>query len=251
MRYLAKLEGDVIADRSGHGSQLLFGAERDGENRIDYAIQGTSEAAWFSADVERLVFLLSGKLTVTENGRAIPIDAGGYLFIPRGRHVTLAGSEDGRAQFLDIRAWVDQSLTPKLSASGRPLCEHAGRVDVQQFSAHTGHVAEGRAFDTQSLVDRKMGSERIKAFVSLVHPGSGMGLHIHPFDQFYYVLDGTLSIRLGFKDVQLAQGDLVNFPTGLVHSNTNHGSVPTVLLTVNVPEVAEGAKGAYPIEINN
>lgn len=252
MRYLARLEGDGIVNRSGVASRLLFGAEGDGENRIDYSILGTEKvASWFSAEVERLVFLLSGKLTATENGRAIVVDAGGYLFIPRGRHVTLTGREDDPAQFLDIRAWVDQSLAPDLSPSERPLSDHAGRVDVTLFSAHTGHVAEGRAFDTYTLIERQAGSERIKAFMSLVHPGSGMGLHIHPFDQIYYVLTGTLSVRLGFKDARLAQGDLVNFPSGLVHSNTNDGSVPTLLLTVNIPEVAGGAKGAYPIELNN
>jgi quercetin dioxygenase-like cupin family protein len=213
MRYLAKLEGDGIADRSVDGSQILFGAEGDGENRIDYSILPNVEAtAWFSAGVERLVFLLSGKLTAIENGRAIVVDAGGYLFIPRGRHVTLAGSEADPARFLDIRTSVDESLTPVLFPSRRCLPEHTGRVDVQLFSAHTGHMAEGRAFDTQTLVDRKAGSERIKAFMSLVHPGSGMGLHFHPFDQLYYVLDGTLSVRLGFSHARLAQGDLVNFP---------------------------------------
>ncbi|NLR97398.1 cupin domain-containing protein [Rhizobium sp. P38BS-XIX] len=251
MRYVQKLKPDIGAEDAPGARTSVFGSlNAIGPCRIDHVrlSAAASPVDLHSPTEERLIYVLAGAVALREGANVVRLEANDFLFVPRSRAIVMMGT-DSSAQLLDIHVPVTCDL-PSLGAA-KALSALKGRVDENAFSAHTAHAAEGRAFDTQTLVDRKMGSESIKAFVSLVHPGSGMGLHVHPFDQFYYVLHGQLSVRLGFDAGVMSDGDIVAFPAGLIHSNSNDGAGPTLLLTINVPEVPAGTKGAYTIDLQS
>ncbi|EUB98231.1 Cupin 2 conserved barrel domain protein [Rhizobium sp. CF080] len=250
MRYVQKLKLDTDAEHSSECRTAIFGSlSAIGTCRIDHVLlsPAASPVDLHSSSEERLVYVLTGAVSLKEGGDVARLEANDFLFVPRSRAIVLMGT-DSPAWLLDIHVPVSRA-----SSTGNAMALSAlkGRVDENAFSVHTAHAAEGRAFDTQPLIDRKMGSESIKAFVSLVHPESGMGLHVHPFDQFYYVLQGELSVRLGFDSGRMSGGDIVAFPAGLIHSNSNDSASPTLLLTINVPEVPAGTKGAFPIDLNS
>jgi len=250
MRYVQKLEPDIDAEDATEGRTCLFESlSATGTWRVEVVRLGatTPPIDLHSSNAERLIYTLQGAVSFTEGSGVIRLEAREFLFVPRSCAVVITGA-DSSARLLDITTPVSPDLPPP--GTGKALSAMKGRIDENAFSVHTAHAAEGKAFDTQTLVDRKMGSESIKAFVSLVHPGSGMGLHVHPFDQLYYVLRGQLSVRLGFDTCQMSEGDIVVFPAGLIHSNSNDGTDPTLLLTINVPEVPAGTKGAYSIDLN-
>ena len=55
-------------------------------------------------------------------------------------------------------------------------------------------------FAIQKLLQRSDGSESMTLYVGTVEPGgAGPDTHIHPFDQFYYVLEGELSAEIGAR----------------------------------------------------
>lgn len=250
MRYVQKLESHIDADDATEGRTCLFDSlSATGPSRIDDVrlTATTSPIDLHFSNAERLIYMLQGAVSFKEGSDVIRLEAKEFLFVPRSRAIVILGT-DSSARLFDITALVSRDLPPPGTA--KALSALKGRIDENAFSVHTAHAAKGKAFYTQTLVDRKMGSESIKAFVSLVHPGSGMGLHVHPFDQLYYVLRGQLSVRLGFGTCQMSQGDIVVFPAGLIHSNSNDGTDPTLLLTINVPEVPAGTKGAYSIDLN-
>jgi len=251
MRYVQNLQPDLDGKGTPEGRTSVFDAMSEtGTCRIDHVrlLAATLPMDLNSSNEERLIYVLEGEVSLKENADVVRLEAGDYLFVPRSRAIVMMGT-DNTARLLDIHASVSHGLP--LPGTTKALSALQGRVDESAFSVHTAHAAEGRAFDTQTLIDRKMGSESIKAFVSLVHPGSGMGLHVHPFDQFYYVMHGQLSVRLGFDTSRMSEGDIVVFPAGLIHSNSNDGAGPTILLTINVPEVPAGTRGAYSIDLNN
>lgn len=122
-------------------------------------------------------------------------------------------------------------MTPTTStdAGGRPYFVRALRED--EF------VPALDGFAIQKLLQRSDGSEHVSLYVGVVEPGgAGPGTHIHHFDQFYYVLEGELSVEVGLEHHTARPHDLVVLPAGIPHRQWNEGPAPERHLTLIVPE---------------
>ena len=119
---------------------------------------------------------------------------------------------------------------------------------MAEYARHRGHVgARQEQMDTALLVDRTRGSSSVRAFVANVASGTSMELHIHPFDQFYLVLDGALGLQIGLTQLTAGARQLVMFPAGVVHRSWNDSGAPAREVTINVPEQAAGVRGAVEV----
>lgn len=182
---------------------------------------------------ERLLLCLSGEATL-DGQSLVP---GAYVWMPQGKAI-VAAKDDARllevALLRPAAAWVNGRF---------------GRIDAAAFERHLGHQAQGAAFETQKMVDRSMGAGT-RIFAAAVQPGSGMGLHMHPFDQFYFLISGNLHFAIGTAEHVAGPGDLVVFPAGTAHSNWNAGAEPVVEITINIPEVAQGQANVHHLTIS-
>jgi mannose-6-phosphate isomerase-like protein (cupin superfamily) len=212
-----------------------------GEHAVDGDEQGPSE--------ERFVFVLSGTVQVKSASEMETLNAHSFVFLPRGRPHRIGSLGGLSATLLDIRAFVPDARQ-NAPAQGKALAQLTGQIAAEAFSAHHAHLAEGSAFDTQALADRRLGAERLKVFAAAVPPGSGMGLHIHPFDQFYFILEGALDVQVGLESGRVAAGQLVAFPAGTVHRNRNDGVARALQITINVPEQAQGQVSAFDVVLS-
>jgi len=61
------------------------------------------------------------------------------------------------------------------------------------------------------------------------------GVHAHPDDHVFYVIAGTLSVRLDDDWRDAANGSYVVIPGGTPHTFENRGSVPTGFISFNSP----------------
>jgi mannose-6-phosphate isomerase-like protein (cupin superfamily) len=70
-----------------------------------------------------------------------------------------------------------------------------------------------------------------------LEPGfAGPPPHIHErLHDMFYVLDGTLSMRVGESTVELQPGAFASVPPGVVHTFANHGERPVRFLNFNTP----------------
>ena len=65
---------------------------------------------------------------------------------------------------------------------------------------------------------------------------SGTPLHVNTLeDENYYVLEGTLTFRLGESTVEAPAGSFVHIPKGIVHTHWNGTGEPVRLLGVPAP----------------
>jgi quercetin dioxygenase-like cupin family protein len=65
---------------------------------------------------------------------------------------------------------------------------------------------------------------------------SGTPLHVNTREaESYYVLEGTLTFRLGERTVEASAGAFVHIPQGVVHTHWNATSAPVRLLGVPAP----------------
>jgi len=63
----------------------------------------------------------------------------------------------------------------------------------------------------------------------------GPGAHTHPEDDIFYVLEGTMSIRVGTRWMEAKQGSFVLVPGGTKHDFENRTGKRAGLLNVSVP----------------
>jgi mannose-6-phosphate isomerase-like protein (cupin superfamily) len=68
----------------------------------------------------------------------------------------------------------------------------------------------------------------------------GPPLHLHAFDEFFYVLEGELAFRLGDRAVTLEAGGYVYVPGQEPHTFSNPSAEPARMLVVMSPGGFEG-----------
>ena len=70
-----------------------------------------------------------------------------------------------------------------------------------------------------------------------IGPGVESGRHMHPGEEFGYVLEGTLQLEIDGRPPQTFKtGDVFFVPAGVVHNGRNTGSVKTTLIGTYVVE---------------
>ena len=108
--------------------------------------------------------------------------------------------------------------------------EYVRTVDFAAFNATEKRV-------TQALIDSdsNVTSCSLNCIKTPAGDGSPMGLHIHPVDQVFYILSGTMSLEIDGTELQAGPGTLVTFPAGVPHRNWNAGTEPTVHLALQIP----------------
>ncbi|MCW3479372.1 cupin domain-containing protein [Neisseriaceae bacterium JH1-16] len=67
----------------------------------------------------------------------------------------------------------------------------------------------------------------------------GPGAHAHPEDDVFYVIAGTLSVRVGDDWVEAPPGAFVLVPGGMLHGFENRGEERAGLLNFSVPGLFE------------
>jgi mannose-6-phosphate isomerase-like protein (cupin superfamily) len=104
----------------------------------------------------------------------------------------------------------------------RPLDE--SRFDAARFSQVV-------------LADRSSGLSTLSLGVFRVPPGgSGPGMHVHRFDQIYYMIAGSMELDLGLEHYTVGPNTLVVIPAGMPHRNWNASAEAEYHLNLRVPE---------------
>lgn len=136
---------------------------------------------------------------------------------------------------------IVQPATPRTVPNAASLIR---RVDRAAFS--------GDKFSVQFLASRETKSKNVAINLAQVQPDSGgPSFHIHSFDQFYYVLDGTMSVDVGLNKYQAGPHTLVVLPAGVVHQNRNSGAGVETHITILAPHPTDGMPLDTPVEIQH
>ena len=115
----------------------------------------------------------------------------------------------------------------------------AALVIVAAISAGAALAARQSGFTRTPLQDQPIsvaGHHGVTARVE-IGPGVESGRHMHPGEEFGYVLEGTLQLEIDGRAPQTFKtGDVFFVPAGVVHNGRNTGSVRTTLIGTYVVE---------------
>jgi mannose-6-phosphate isomerase-like protein (cupin superfamily) len=100
----------------------------------------------------------------------------------------------------------------------------------QQYQKHS------TGFRRATYVDRAMGSVHMGTGICLLDPNGAIQLHLHSFEESFYILEGIVLAQIGDQTYTLGPGNFGLIPTGLPHAWRNTGSVPARWLEMQAPQ---------------
>jgi mannose-6-phosphate isomerase-like protein (cupin superfamily) len=177
--------------------------------------------------------VVQGEISIELGAKTETVKTRSAVFIPAGlpHHNWNDGSED--EVHIEV---IAPGVLPVQS-----LVEFA---DLQDTSVKPAFIQEadpakltGRDFGLDWLVNRANGAAHAAVYLAEVPAGkAGPPLHVHEFDQFYFVLQGTLSVEIGLQRYDVPPGHLVILPAQVPHRQWNDQDQTEQHLTVMVPE---------------
>jgi len=212
---------------------------------IIYARTAAGGRPWglYTLPVDHTYLVLSGKLNVQLGTDQFVAGAETLVFVPAGvpHQVWNAGSEP-EADFQVVTPAPSRDLVSMMRrAEARKIDNAAQYIRVapplEKLNGGTGH----ESLNERVLASRATGSEHVLERLNDVPPGGGRtDLHIHPFDQVYFVTKGTMTVQYGLATYEAGANTLVVLPTGVVHNNQNNGSSVQSAITLLLPEPEKG-----------
>jgi mannose-6-phosphate isomerase-like protein (cupin superfamily) len=241
-------EGETISDRAERNVRILLDHEladvtwtryEPGERGPDPHIHRQHADAWYVLEGELTFGLGPGG----EELRQAP--AGSFVLVPAGVIHTFRNDGDATARFLNVHA-PSMGFAESLRASR----------DGHEFKWDSFDPPEdgGRAAD-DAVVRGPGEGEQILGGVALFkaevgdgdgtlalteitlppgYPGPVLHRHARMLDSFY-VLAGTLTIRLGEQEVEAGPGSFGAMPPRVVHSFANRSDEPVRALNLQAP----------------
>jgi mannose-6-phosphate isomerase-like protein (cupin superfamily) len=195
-------------------------------------------------------WVLEGELVFgVGHGDVVRAGAGSFVLVPPGlvhsfrnessqpvRYLNFHVPDSGFAESLRARRDVREPTVPWDSFDppadgGRPSSDAVvlGRGEGEALSVGgTGITLKATAETTGG---------RLFLAESRIEPGfPGPPPHVHrTLHDMFYVLHGTLTLRVGEDTIEAAAGSFACFPPGVVHTFSNRGSEPVRLLNFNTP----------------
>jgi mannose-6-phosphate isomerase-like protein (cupin superfamily) len=196
---------------------------------------------------DQFYYVLSGTLHVQLGTDEFEVGADTLIFIPEG--TPHCNWNRGSQTEVHLEVIVPAPPMESIASPATPRTI-AGAADLIRTVKRDAFKGDGFAF--QVLANRAMGSQHAALHVAEVQANaSGPSFHIHPFDQFYYVIDGRLNVEVGLRKYQAEANSLVILPAGVVHQNHNAGPGVEKHITILVPQPAPGELLDIPVQLQH
>src|SRR5215469_10533941 len=109
---------------------------------------------------------------------------------------------------------------------------------IHQAGGETPHryQSHSRGFRRSTYVDKSVGSVHMGVGVCSLDAGGAIDLHIHSFEESFFVLEGSLIVQIGDEAVSLGPGHFGLISTGSKHAFRNAGNTSARWLEMQAPQ---------------
>jgi mannose-6-phosphate isomerase-like protein (cupin superfamily) len=199
--------------------------------------------------VEQLYFILEGELEVVIGATALTARKHELVVIPREtphRNYN-RGAED------ELHLEIILPSPPPWPAWTRPAPQGTEPAPPNlirgEDPSRTIAYDRNPGYRSSILADRASGFPSGHLRLDRLDPGSsGPGLHVHRFDQFYFGLEGELSVEVAGEQHTVGRHELAILPAGVPHRQRNEGASEVTWLTMNLPEPEPGVRWDAPVD---
>jgi mannose-6-phosphate isomerase-like protein (cupin superfamily) len=207
----------------------------------------------YTLPVDHTYLVISGKLNVQLGTDQFVVEPDTLVFVPAGvPHQAWNANAEPEADFQAVTPAPSRDLVALMKPATARKIENAAQYihvapPLGTLAGGTGH----ESLNERILISRETtGSEHVLERLNDMLPGGGRTeLHLHPFDQAYFIKHGTMTINYGAASYQAPANSLVVLPVGVVHSNENTGSTVQSVITLLLPEPPKGVSMGGGIEV--
>jgi mannose-6-phosphate isomerase-like protein (cupin superfamily) len=245
MFHLSHVRGSFRAvDMSPLGKEVSSEIVAGPANGLDSAFliytrmpAGTQGPAMYELPVDHTYLVLSGQLNVQLGADKFVAKPDTLVLVHAGvpHHVWNAGSEPNAVLEVVTPAPANDLQSLMKPAQPRKIENAASFIRVAPAIPNNDRGANSQPLAAR---DTDSGTSHLQERIDNAKPGSGVGpgLHVHPFDQIYFVLAGTMTLQYGVNTFQIMPNTFAIIPTGVVHYNKNNGTVLERHVTLLLPE---------------
>jgi mannose-6-phosphate isomerase-like protein (cupin superfamily) len=204
---------------------------------------GAHAPGLYTLPVDHTYLVLAGKLNVqlgTDKFVAAPET---LVLVPAGvpHQVWNAGTEQ-ETDFQVVTPANSRDLVSMMKPAEAKKIENAAQY--VRVAPPLGKLAGGTGHDSLNeriLANRATGSEHVlERLNDMLQGGGRTETHLHPFDQAYFIRQGTMTVQYGMATYQAPANSLVVIPTGVAHNNLNNEPTQQSVITLLLPEPAKG-----------
>jgi mannose-6-phosphate isomerase-like protein (cupin superfamily) len=210
---------------------------------------GQAGLGFHTHEVEQLYFILEGELDVQIGGTTVTGRKHDLIIIPRG--LPHRNFNRGTVDELHLEIILPSPAPwPAWTQAAEQNAEPAPPDLVRsEDPARTITYERHPEYRSNILADRKSGFDGGHLRIDRLAPGGrGPGLHIHKFDQFYFVLEGMLSVEVAGERHDVHPHELAVLSQGAPHRQWNESSAEVKWLTMNLPEPEPGVRWDAPVD---
>jgi mannose-6-phosphate isomerase-like protein (cupin superfamily) len=224
-------------------SEILAGPTSGSDNA--YLIytrmpSGAHGPALFTLPVEHYYIVLSGKMNVQIGTDKFVVGSMGAVIVPADTPHEVWNSDAEPEAHLEVITSANPSkdLSRDLISMLKPVQARK----VENAASCIRQISVPAVSDLKPGLNRQAYTNRAKGSAATVgldstSPGSGGPKpHVHRFEQVYFVVEGETTVMYGLENPKAKKNDIVILPAGVVHTNTNMGSVPERHITLLLPE---------------
>lgn len=189
---------------------------------------------------DQLYYLARGNMTVRLGDTERKVETGSLVFIPAGLPHCNWNNGPGSETHLEMIIPAPNRLEQIAYMIEKPEDVPERRRTTKKGYVH--RVVQDRfkeplpGFKILPLADPSSGSDNAMVMYAEVEPNKGgPGTHVHEFDQFYFVLEGELTIEVALQKHIVQPNSLVVLPAGVPHRQYNAGTITEKHVTINTP----------------
>ncbi len=197
--------------------------------------------------VDQIYFILKGEMSLQLGTETFTTGANSLVLIPAGtphRNWNPSSQEEMHLELI-VPAPVDALVQP---AQPRAIANAAALIRTVAKTPRATDTSTG--LRSWWLGRRETGSAHMAIRYDEADAKAGdAGLHIHTFDQVYFMIDGTMNLQVGTKTFEVKPNSYVVIPAGTVHKQWNGGQGVAKYVTLMMSEPAKGEPLDIPVEM--
>lgn len=233
MKHIRPIDWDQGTDAGipGYRGQILYAGEGCYviATKVPPGVEGPARHTHAS---DQIYAVLEGTTTVELGAEERQVSRFGSVFIPAG--VPHHNRNDGDVDEVHIEViapggFLQPIATPTDSKDAKGL-----PYSTKDFAAS----GNGNGMSVSYLANRDSGSVHASVYLAEMAPSAqGPPLHVHEFDQLYFVIEGALEVQIGFDTQVVGPNTLVILPAGVPHKQRNASDAEIERhFTILVPE---------------
>ncbi len=189
---------------------------------------------------EKGIYVLKGELELSRDGHAFTLSADDFALIPYGTPYSLRNPGGTGTQWLEMQApqpkesgdWKDTYFVDEPIAQRKPVRPDATSTLLQMVGrfktsgSHSPHGMNIHGLTVYRFMDRQFGAQQFLMMRGELAKGGVCGLHDHPIEESYFVLEGEADMEIEGKIYPLRPGVVAWTGVGASHAFFQRGDVP-------------------------